>query len=204
MPFNYQKWIKWEGERAIINTLLDGDKSFTELVESTDLSKPVLSIRLKELEKKGRIKTVPDTKTKRFLYHLNLKSLNAQDKRYFEIHTLSKLILSYLKELAKDSSIPDEEYATRLTRGVSWLFDLKMRAYRSAPMEIQREWIKTTMGLEFVESLPELFPESREHLEHLMKGLSPEEIAAMKTGNLEEAEKKILRMFSKTRKNTQG
>ena len=204
MPFAYQKWIKWEGERAIINTLHDGDKSFTELVESTDLSKPVLSIRLKELKRRGKIKTVPDIKTKRFLYHLNLKSLNAQDKRYIEYHKLSKLILLVLKERAKDSSISDEEYAAKLTIGVFNLFDLKMRAYRTAPLEIQREWGKTTLGLEFVKSIPELFPEDRELLKHLTKGLSPEELDALKTGNLEEAEKKILRMFSKTRKNTQG
>lgn len=198
---SYQKWIKWESERAIINALHDGDKSFTELVGLTDLSKPVLSLRLKELEKRGKIKTVPDLKTKRFLYHLNLKSLDDHDKRYIEHHMFSKLIVLYLKERAKDSSISDEEYATRLMDFVFRLFSLKMRAYRAAPLEIQREWLKTTLGLEFVESIPELFPEKRELLKYLTKGLSREGLSALWTGNLEEAEKKIVEMFEKTNEN---
>lgn len=194
---SFQKWIKWKSERAIINALNEGDRSFSELIDLTDLSKPVLSQRLKELERAGKIESVPEMKTKRFLYHLNHEALDTIDELHIKLHIVSKIIVYYLANFARDSSISDEEYVTKLEKGLYWLFDFRMMAYRVSPSDVQKEWLKTTLGLEFVSSLSDLFPENREILEYLTKDKPSKELSILKARDAEKAAKQLIEFLDK-------
>jgi len=179
--------MKWESERSIINSLHDRDRSFTDLVESTDLSRSVLSQRLKELEKKGKIETVPEMKTKRFLYHLNHENLDTIDELFIKTHILSQIFILSLVKSAEDPSISDEEYANRLGDGLIMLLMLRFESYRVTPIDIREGWIKNTMGLEFVRNISQLYPETRNILKYTTKNISPKELAILDTEDQKEA-----------------
>jgi len=176
MSFTYQKWNKLESEQRIINTLNDGDRSFGELLKLTELSKPVLSERLRSLIEQGKIESVAEPKIKRFLYHLNYGSLDKMEEVHLKIHGLSKYILTGLAKFAKDSSISDEEYRTKLYDGIASLLSLKIYAVRVAPKSAQREWLKNALGLEFMGIMPKLFPENRNVLPGRLKGTPSKDI----------------------------
>jgi len=189
---SYQKWTKWESERIIINSLHGEDRSFSDLVKSTNLSKSVLSQRLKGLKKEGKIEVVPEIETKRFLYHLIRENLDTIDEIFIKIHKFSKITISYLTNFAKDPSISDEEYAKILGEGVSLLFIFRLWLYGVAPIDIRKEWTKNTMGLEFVRSIPQLFLKTRNILKYTTKNISSMELAMLKAKDLKEAANRLL------------
>jgi len=192
MSFTYQQWKKQESEQRILNTLNDGDRSFSDLLELTELSKPVLSDRLKGLKKQAKIKIVPETETKRFLYQLVYESLDDVEKSFVLIHVLSKYVVMYAAKLARNSSVSDEEYSKQLVQDVSTLFTFRMLAHTIAPGPVKGEWLKTTLGLEFVKMMPKLFPENRNILPHVLDGMSPKEQAIYSSEETEEAAKQVL------------
>lgn len=184
--------MRWESERSIINSLNDGDRSFTDLVDSTGLSKPVLSQRLTELKKQGKIEIIPQIETKRFLYHLVPENLNAIDEVNIKVHILSKIVTSYLTGFAKDSSISDEEYVTRFGECVSILLTLRLQSYMVAPLEIQEQWLKNNLGLEFVKNMAQLFPKKRNVIKYTTKSMSSKELAIFKAKDAREALNELL------------
>lgn len=191
MPFTYQKWIKLESERSIISGLYEGDKSFSDLADLTDLSKPVLSERLKELTKEGKIAIVPDIETKRFLYRLIRENLDTVDEVQIKVHILSKIVMAYLTGFAKDLSISDEKYATRLGECVLILFNLRLLSYMVAPLDLQEQWLKNTLGSEFVSKLSQVYPKNRNILKYIAKGISSKELTILTTEDPEEAAHEI-------------
>lgn len=192
LPFTYQKWIKWESERCIISALYERDRTFTDLADLTSLSKPVLSQRLKELKKQGKIEIVPEIETKKFLYHLTREKLDTIDEIFIKIHRFSKITISYLTNCAKKPSISDEEYAKILGEGVSVLFTFRLWLYGVTPIDIRKEWAKNTMGLEFVRSIPQLFPETRNILKYTTKNISSMELTMLKAKDVKEAANRLL------------
>jgi DNA-binding HxlR family transcriptional regulator len=160
MTFKYQKWIKMESERIIINALFYEDKRFGELLEVTDLSKPVLIRRLKELKKKGKVEFVPEEETRRFYYRLNKKTLTIDDMIQAGIDALSNVILEGLKRAAK-SDKTDIEYNKLLRKGIPLLFQYRMWANISAPKDLQSEWLKLCLGTGFGKDLNKIFPKNR-------------------------------------------
>ena len=192
MPFIYQKWKKWESEVSIISILYEGDRTFTDLADLTSLSKPVLSQRLKELKKQGKIEIVPEIETKKFLYHLIRENLDTIDEIFIKIHMFSKITISFLTNFAKDPSISDEEYAKKLAEGILLLFFLRQWLYGLSPIDIRKEWAKNTMGLEFVKSIPQLFPETRDILKYTTKTIFSMKPTMFKTKDQKEAANQLL------------
>lgn len=192
MVFTYQQWKKRESEQRIINALNDGDKSFGDLLEQTELSKPILSKRLKSLTKQDKIDIVPEKKTKRFLYHLLYESLDDVEKSLVLLHVLSKYAVAYLAKFAKDPSVSNEEYVKRLMVGIKILFTFKMWATFLAPKPVQVEWYKNTLGLEFVRMMPKLLSENRPILPYIFDEMSPKEQAVYKSENVKEAANQLL------------
>lgn len=190
LPFTYQKWIKLESERSIINGLYEGDRSFSDLAKLTDLSKPVLSERLKELTKEGKIKIVPDIETKKFLYRLIHKNLDTVDEVQIKVHILSKIVVAYLTGFAKEPSISDKEYATRYGECVSILFNLRLLSFLAVPLDLREQWLKNTLGSEFVSKLSQIYPKNRDILKYIAKGISSKELIIL-AENPEEAKREI-------------
>jgi len=192
MTFTYQRWKKQQSEQRILDSLSDRDRSFSNLLKLTDLSKSVLSERLSSLTKQGKIELVPETKTKRFLYHLIDESLDDVEKSLVLFHVLSNYAVGFLEKFAKDSSLSDKEYASRLTEGVMILFNFRMLEHTIAPKPVQEEWLKTTLGLEFVRKIPKLFPKNRVVLPYMLDGMSPKEQAIYESKDAEEAANQLL------------
>jgi len=87
-------------KKAIVKALLDGPKTFTEILESTGLTRPTLSNHLKKLEEEGVVQSVLDRKDKRkILYMLSEESIG--------LTTVSKAIEIIEKELGE--RLDDEE-----------------------------------------------------------------------------------------------
>jgi len=192
MSFTYQQWKKRESEQRILNVLKDGNKSYGELLEQTKLSKPILSKRLKSLTKQGKIETVAETETKRFLYHLIEGSLDELERGLVLLHQLSKYVLDHLETFAENSSVSNEEYAERLIEGITMLFNFKLFELTISPGPIGEEWLKNALGLEFVRRLPKLFLENREVFPNVLKGISPGEQAIYQSGDAKEAAKQLV------------
>lgn len=196
MSFTYQKWKKLESQQRILNALSDSDKSFADLLEETELSKPILSKRLKSLMKQGKIELVPDVKTKRFLYHLVYEALDDIEKALVMLHNLSNYVIANLEKFAADPAIDDEEYARRLTEGTMILFNFKMLEHFIAPKHIQEGYLKVTLGLEFVKKMQKLFPNNRKILPYIFNEMSPKEQAIYESKEIEEAAKRILEFLN--------
>ena len=186
--FTYQKWRKQESEQRIINALSDGKKSYGELLIITNLSKPVLSERLRSLEEKGKIESVPERKTKRFLYHLKNEKLDYRENALVLLHKVSNYGLDILEEYAKDPSISDQEYADKLLESSWTIFHFRLLETVFEPLPAREEWIRNVLGSEFVERMPKLLmPDNRNIKPFLLDGISPEELAILKSKNAKEA-----------------
>lgn len=192
---SHQKWIRWESERRIIISLSEADRSFTDLVELTDLSKPVLSQRLKRLKKAGKIEIVPEIEAKRFLYHLIRENLDAIDELFIRVYEISKTLVSYLIEFAEESSISDEEYVNRLKDAITMLFGLRLQSYMVAPVDLRKEWLKNTLGLGFVRKMTQIYPKTRNVLKYTAKGIYSEELATLNDKDTGEAVNRLIDFF---------
>lgn len=162
MTFKYQEWKTEESEQRIINSLSGGDKTFGELLRLTDLSKPVLSKRLKGLQKKGKIDLVPDKKTKRFLYSLIEESLDDKERMRLNLSIITNFLIDGLEQKAKDPSVSDNEYLDWLKKTMAILWDLRVLGYvyfMSLPQE--KEWWRLTFGSEFANRMPSIFRKDR-------------------------------------------
>lgn len=190
--FSYQSWKKQESEQRILDALNDKDRSFSELLELTELSKPILSERLKDLEKGKKIENVPETATKRFLYHLCVKSLDAVEKARLRLHTHSRIIINILENFAQDPSTSDEDYTDRLTKGILALFNLRLLENTLMPVSLQQEWLKTTLGVEFMKRLPTLFPKNRNVSISTLNRQSMKDLSIYESDDAKEAATKIL------------
>jgi len=190
--FSYQSWKKQESEQRILDALNDKDKSFSELLELTELSKPILSERLKDLEKRKKIENVPETATKRFLYHLCSESLDAVEKARLRLHTHSRIIVGSLEGFALDPSISDKDYMDALTKGILALFNLRLLENTLMPISLRQEWLKTTLGVEFTKRLPNLFPKNRDASIRTLNILSLNELSIYESNDEKEAATKIL------------
>lgn len=192
---SYQEWVKWESERNIINALYEGDRSFTDLVELTYLSKPVLSRRLKELKKEGKIKIVPETETKRFLYHLIRENLDTADVLFIKMYVVSKGLVSSVAKLAKDTSISDREYDAVFQNTLSMLLAIKMDALiherTISELDIHKAWLKSTFGSAFVKNLSELNPDIRKTSQYTAKRFHPKALALFKAKDAKEIQKRL-------------
>ena len=161
MPLIHQKWLKWESETNIINALSEEDKRFSELLELTELSKPVLISRLKELKKKGKVEFIPNEETRRFQYHLIQENCDLDDMIQIGIHILSKDIVETLKEVAKNPKLSDKKYNQALNDLIPMLFKYRNWAYSSASEELQKEWLKVSLGMNVSKNVEEIFPAER-------------------------------------------
>lgn len=194
--FTYQNWKKRGSEQRVINALDNGDKSYTELLDLTDLSKPILSERLKNLEKQGKIRSVAESKTKRFLYQLKHERLDDSEKARILLHNLSMVVLNYLEVFAGDRRISDGKYSQRMVEGINALLGYKMYEMIVTPLPEQEEWIKNFIGPEFAKRLPKLFfPENRAPL-YIPENLSPRDQAIFKSKDAKEAATKLLQYLN--------
>ena len=121
------------------------------------------------------------------------EKLDTIDEIFIKIHTLSEITISYLTNFAKNPSISDEEYAKILGEGVTILLTFRLWLYGVTPIDIQKEWAKNTMGLEFVRSIPQLFPETRNILKYTTKNISSMELSMLKAKDLKEAANRLLK-----------
>jgi DNA-binding HxlR family transcriptional regulator len=190
--FNYQTWKKEESEQKILNALTQGDRSFSELLVLTNLSKPILSARLKSLEKQKKIVSVAEIGTKSYLYHSEYERLTDSEKALTLIHNLSGLVVHHLDIFVKDKTISDDEYSERLDNGVAILFTLRMYSLFLAPLPEQEEWIRLVIGPEFAEKVPKLlYPENRSRLT-ILKNISRREQAIYRSKDVKEAATKLV------------
>ena len=195
--FTYQKWRKQESEQRILNALTQGDRSYTELLSLTELSKPVLSERLRSLEKQRKIASVADNRTRRFLHHLEYDSLTDSEKALTHIHNFSMFILRYLENSVNDKAVSDDEYSQMLLDGIDALLGLRMHGIFLAPLPEQEEWIKAIIGPEFAKKMLELLsPKNRNIYSKICEGLSPKEQALYKSKDAKETAAKLVESFN--------
>ncbi len=95
MAFQYQKYRKLESEQRIINALSSEDKTFSQLLEITKLSKPILSKRLKDL------------------HVLDFSKLNKTELTLLRIWKLQEKTLKDLERIARDNSFETREIVYR-------------------------------------------------------------------------------------------
>lgn len=194
--FTYQNWKKRESEQRIINALSNGDKTYSELLNLTELSKPILGERLKSLEKQGKTRSVAESKTKRFLYHLRNEKLDDFEKARILIYNLSMLILGFLEAFADDNTISDKEYSQKLLEGINVLLQNKMYEMIAAPLPEQEEWIRNFIGPETAKRLPKLFYPKNRSLSSIREQIFPQEQALFKSKDVKKASKELLRFLS--------
>jgi hypothetical protein len=154
-------------------------------------------MRLKNLEKDGRIKVVSDTKTKRFLYHLEYGKLNKLEKARVLLHSLSMLVLVHLEKSA-ETSISDNEYANRLMEGFTALQNFRIFEILVLPKSEQNEYLKAVFGPEFAERIPKLFPKGRNVFWHILKSMAPTEQALYKTESVKNAASQLLKYLNRS------
>ena len=65
----YQSIVKRRNRREVIKAIYEGKRTFKELLESTGLSKPVLTEHIKEIEKEGIIKGKKSEEDRRKIYY---------------------------------------------------------------------------------------------------------------------------------------
>lgn len=198
MPFTYQKWLRQESEQRIINALYDGDKGFGDLLDLTDLSKPILSERLKDLTRRGKIDVVPHKATKRFLYSLIKESLDQRERIHLFFHKLSQVSVKKLEEAAKDPSTSEHEYIELLGETVMELISHRLRVFLMAPRPAMKEWLRMVLGSEFANKMSSIFP--RERLMKLKETIiqsDPEEALLFDEGSPEEMERNITEYVAK-------
>jgi DNA-binding transcriptional ArsR family regulator len=195
--FTYQKWQKQESERRIINALSDGNRSYGELLIMTNLSKPVLSERLKSLEEKGKIESVPERKNKRFLYHLKNEKLDNRENVLVFLHKISNYRLDILEKCARDSSVTDKEYVGKLEESFWALFHFRLLEAMLDPTPAREEWMRNVLGSEFVNRIPKLIPNNRNIMSFLLDGISQEEQTLLKSKNAKEATKQFIESIKK-------
>jgi len=111
MAFQYQKYRKLESEQRIINALSSEDKTFSQLLEITKLSKPILSKRLKDLQRKGKIQR--EQKNGKILYVLDFSKLNKTELTLLRIWKLQEKTLKDLERIARDNSFETREIVYR-------------------------------------------------------------------------------------------
>jgi hypothetical protein len=164
MPFSYQKWKKQESEQKIINALLIQPRTKSALLEMTDLSKPILSERLEDLKRQGKIELVVDEKEKRFLYKLVQEKLSIDEQTRLKISFLTQRIITALYNDSTNASIYDEVYQKNLNEGMQLISTLKFYESYFKPTAERDEYLKTVYGVEFVKQIPLLFPENRKNI----------------------------------------
>jgi len=195
--FGYQKWRKEESEQRIINALVEMAKTFSDLLNETNLSKPILSERLKSLRKQGKISVVPDVEKRRFRYNLKWDSLEDREQNGVIFSQLSKQTLMEVEEKAGDSSISDERYLEILEYVVQLLISFKLAIYLRAPFEVKREWIANTFGVEFANKMPTIFPKERlERIRNTMTKVDPEKDLLFKGTSPKEIETNVKEYLS--------
>lgn len=198
MPFTYQKWLKQESEQRIINALYDGDKGFGDLLDLTDLSKPILSERLKDLTRRGKIDVVPHKATKRFLYSLIKESLEQREWIHLFFYKLSKASAERLEEAANDPSTSEQEYMKMLEETVMTLMSHKIMIYMMAPHPAIKEWLRMVFGSEFANKMSSIFPRERwKRLKETIIREDPDEALLLKESSPEEMEKNITKYVTK-------
>ena len=173
MTFAYQRWKAEESQARIISALSEGGKTFTELLEATGLSKPVLAQHLKTLDQK-KVTIVPRPETKSFLYTLVEEGLSDKDRAYTIFSRIKRVMVERLEKAASDKEISDEDYLKLFEEGLKTLalFQLIL-AYYISP-EYGREYIEGTYGHEFRMKLSYLLPWERlESLSKIIEAKSP-------------------------------
>jgi DNA-binding HxlR family transcriptional regulator len=175
LPLAYQKWKSEENQGRIIAALHEGDKTFTELLKATGVSNPVLTDHLKALEKKGKVKVVPNSKTKSFFYSLNKKHLSEGDLAFIRLSRKKAAIVAELEKAASDKGFPDEEYKKLFEERLKELAVHQLTlAYKISP-EYGRETVEATYGREFSSKLEHILPTKRkEALVKIIEAVKPE------------------------------
>jgi len=198
LPFTHQEWLRQESEQRIINALSDGDKGFGDLLVLADLSKPILSERLKDLTRRGKVDVVPHKATKRFLYSLKKESLEQSEWINLFFHKLSKAIVERLEEAANDPSTSEQEYMKMLEKEIMALMNFKLTTILMAPHDAKKEWLRTAFGSEFANKFTSILPRERvKKLEKVIIQEDPEEALLLKEGSPEEKEKDIIDYIAK-------
>ena len=192
---SYQEWMKWESERNIINALYEGDRSFTDLVMLTYLSKPVLSRRLKELKKEGKIEIVPEIETKKFLYRLVHENLDKADVTFIKMYLVSKALISLVTRFAKDKSIPKKEYDAMFENTLLMLLYIKIDSLKIAAPDIQKVWLKSIFGSDFIKNFLELIPDIRKTSRYNAKRYHPKALAVFRAKDVKEIEKRLQELY---------
>jgi len=130
MAYQYQKFRKLESVQRIINALSTEDRTFSQLLESTKLSKPILSKRLKELQNNGKLQR--ELKNGKIVYVLDFSKLNRTEKTLLKISRLQEQILNDL--ISRDKTFVTREI---VYRELSRLLMLKLLAIMDLPFREQ-------------------------------------------------------------------
>jgi len=174
-PLAYQKWRAEENQGRIIAALYDGKKTFTELLQAAGLSNPVLTDHLKALEKKEKVKVVPDPKMKAFLYSLNRKRLNDVDMAFITLSRRKAAIVAQLEQAASDKAVSDEEYKRLFEERLKDLAVYQLMSAYKISLEYGRETVEATYGREFSSKLDLILPTKRkEALAKIIEARKPE------------------------------
>lgn len=170
VKFEYQKLRKKTSEYKILLALQgESCRSFTEIMNSTGLSKPILSNHLKELTKRRLLRLIPDYNTRRFFYKLDIDSLDRERRIKLYLSNYTKNLLEQLVADSKSSSINDEDYITKLRKNFGSIVFYKLLMMSDKE---RRNWIKDTFDLITKNVLPK---ERINELQKIVESLYPEE-----------------------------
>jgi len=170
----YQKSKAEENQAKIIFALSEGAKTYTQLLQATGLSRPILAEHLKTLDQK-KVKLVPHPETKSYLYALIEKGLTDKDKAYVKLSKIRRTTVAELERAASSKAISDESYLKLFEEKVQTLAVYQLLFSYLVTPDYGKEWIERTYGQEFYGKLKHLLPSERlEALTRIMKARNPE------------------------------
>ena len=152
VKFEYQKLRKKTSEYKILLALQgESCKSFTEIMNSTGLSKPILSNHLKELTNRRLLRLIPDYNTRRFFYKLDIDRLDKERRIKLYLSKYTKKLVEQLVADSKSYSITDEEYITKLRKNFGSIVFYKLLMMSEKE---RKSWLKDTFDITTTNVLP--------------------------------------------------
>ena len=186
MSFHYQKLIKLQNKIVIISALYEKDKRFGELLQETDISRTILSKRIKELQQNQKVSWIPDLETKRAKYHLKVENLDHLERAGLCLEIITKRKINHLKKLSKEDTTTVKFFKEFSDITIEIML-LRARFYNVASAGIYKEYIKITHGLEFLRNIDLII--SKPMLPKMIELVKEAQSKGEELGNTKDADK---------------
>lgn len=167
----YQRKRREASERKVIRALIDGNRTFTELLSLTGLSKPTLTYRLDDMKYRGIIMKTWDPQKEQVVYVLRKKDEMVELLSFYK--SAVNGMFKEIEKKFKDKNSSDIECIELLSKkiGAFTLYSLDM----SINYQEDGEWLTESFS-RLVNKLLDLPKERLGKLGHTLRNLHPDEV----------------------------